>query len=92
MINFSQGEIELVTARSFNTALSRNHDWRFGRHGSFSVNPDKGVWFDHETGKGGLVSTLLGRRAEPMAPFDRAPTRMPSRWSARAAKLWGSAE
>ncbi|SDD72360.1 DUF7146 domain-containing protein [Rhodospira trueperi] len=42
-----------------NRAHSTRTDWRYGRHGSLSVDVRKGVWRDHETGDGGGVLDLI---------------------------------
>lgn len=42
-----------------NRAHSTRTDWRYGRHGSLSVDIRKGVWRDHETGDGGGVLDLI---------------------------------
>ncbi|WP_299436788.1 toprim domain-containing protein [uncultured Rhodospira sp.] len=42
-------------------AHSTRTDWRFGRHGSLSVDIRKGVWRDHEAGEGGGVLALVER-------------------------------
>jgi hypothetical protein len=44
-----------------NRALSSRHDLRFGRKGSFSVDPRKGTFFDHEANEGGGVLALVQR-------------------------------
>ena len=36
-------------------------DWRYGTKGSLSVRIDRGVWFDHEEGRGGGVLKLVMR-------------------------------
>jgi hypothetical protein len=85
--DFSQQDIEHATGRAFNRSMSNRREWRFGRKGAFSVNLDDAVWFDHETGEGGTVSALLGRRVEYSAPSPK-PASARKRWSAQAAKLW----
>lgn len=45
-----------------NRAHSTRIDWRYGRHGSLSVDVRKGVWRDHETGEGGGVLDLIRAR------------------------------
>jgi hypothetical protein len=43
-----------------NATMSRPpHDVRFGRHGSISVNYDKGIFQDHEANVGGGVLDLI---------------------------------
>jgi hypothetical protein len=42
-----------------NRAMSSNTELRFGSHGSLSVDLVKGVWHDHEMGKGGGVLDLI---------------------------------
>jgi hypothetical protein len=44
-----------------NTALSNTKNLRWGSHGSKSVDPDKGVWHDHETNEGGGTLDLVKR-------------------------------
>ncbi|WP_413207001.1 toprim domain-containing protein [Rhodospirillum sp. A1_3_36] len=44
-----------------NRAVSTKWDWRYGRHGSLSVDIRKGVWCDHEAGDGGGVLDLIRR-------------------------------
>ena len=34
-------------------------EWRYGTHGSLSVNLDKGIWFDHELNEGGGCFDLI---------------------------------
>jgi hypothetical protein len=42
-----------------NNRLSNGSELRFGRHGSKSVNLDKGCWYDHENEVGGGVVSLV---------------------------------
>ncbi len=44
-----------------NKALSSPKEWRYGTHGSLSVNLERGTWYDHEQGKGGGVIDLICR-------------------------------
>lgn len=44
-----------------NAALSSAGEWRYGSHGSLSVDLELGVWADHEAGTGGGVLDLLKR-------------------------------
>src|SRR5262245_25597840 len=44
-----------------NRALSSKTELRYGSRGSFSVDLQKGVWHDHETGQGGGVLDLVTR-------------------------------
>ncbi|WP_276200589.1 AAA family ATPase [Chelatococcus sp. XZ-Ab1] len=44
-----------------NRVLSKNKTLRWGRGGSFSVDIEKGTWFDHEEGIGGGVLAFLKR-------------------------------
>ena len=44
-----------------NPRLSRGRQWRYGRHGSLSVDLEKGVWHDFETDEGGGVLHLNRR-------------------------------
>jgi len=44
-----------------NTRLSSDHELRYGSRGSFSIDLQKGVWHDHETGEGGGVLDLVQR-------------------------------
>jgi len=42
-----------------NRALSTAENWRYGRKGSISVDVTRGRWFDHESGAGGGVLSLI---------------------------------
>lgn len=44
-----------------NRRLSSESEWRYGTHGSLSVDLEKKVWFDHEKGEGGGVLELIAR-------------------------------
>ena len=44
-----------------NRALCKMHELRWGERGSFSVDTQKGVWRDHETGEGGGTLDLVKR-------------------------------
>jgi AAA domain len=44
-----------------NAALSNTQNLRWGSHGSKSVDPGKGTWFDHETNVGGGTLDLVKR-------------------------------
>lgn len=44
-----------------NRRLSSRRDWRYGSKGSLSINPESGVWHDHEAGEGGGVLDLVRR-------------------------------
>jgi AAA domain len=44
-----------------NRNLSNARELRWGTHGSFCVDLQKGVWSDHETGQGGGVLDLIER-------------------------------
>ncbi len=56
-------------------------EWRWGRKGSLSVvvgGARAGMWFDHEEGRGGWFSDLVGRdlgMAREDARLDRRPDR-----------------
>ena len=39
----------------------RGHEWRYGTHGSLCIDTRKGIWFDHEEGKGGGITGLIER-------------------------------
>jgi hypothetical protein len=39
--------------------MSKNGELRFGTHGSMAVDLKKGIWFDHEAGKGGGPLDLI---------------------------------
>ncbi len=39
----------------------RGNDWRYGTHGSLSIDINKGRWFDHEANQGGGVFELIRR-------------------------------
>jgi hypothetical protein len=74
-----------------NPRLSSAAELRFGAHGSLSIDLERGVWMDHEAGKGGGVMDFLARekglrgqeaiawlRREVGAPFeDRAADKDP---------------
>jgi hypothetical protein len=40
---------------------SSAHEWRYGTHGSLSINLTHGTWFDHETNEGGGVLGIIRR-------------------------------
>lgn len=42
-----------------NRSLSTAENWRYGRKGSLSVDVKRGRWFDHESGTGGGVLSLI---------------------------------
>ncbi|WP_259695913.1 toprim domain-containing protein [Pseudomonas frederiksbergensis] len=42
-----------------NAAMSKPTEFRFGAHGSLSVDLEKGVWHSHEDGRGGGVLDLI---------------------------------
>jgi predicted P-loop ATPase len=44
-----------------NAAMSSERELRFGARGSFSVDLEKGTWYDHEVGEGGGVIDLVMR-------------------------------
>lgn len=88
MADFSIEDIEHATGRTFNRSMSSRREWRFGRKGAFSVSPDAAVWFDHETGEGGTISALLGRRVMYAAPPPRSDHATPQRWSSRSRNIW----
>lgn len=46
-----------------NTRMSNGTEWRFGTHGSVSVDLEAGTFFDHERGKGGGVLDLVKWKA-----------------------------
>jgi hypothetical protein len=50
-------------------AQKRGHEWRYGNHGSLSIDLAKGRWFDHEVNAGGGVFDLIKRQghAQPAA-------------------------
>ena len=47
-----------------NSKLTAGSDWRYGTKGSLSVRIDRGVWFDHEEGRGGGVLALVIRELQ----------------------------
>ena len=47
-----------------NHALSRESELRYGGNGSLSVDLDRGVWYDHEEGRGGGTLDLVMRELE----------------------------
>jgi hypothetical protein len=56
--------VEAVARRFWgdpNPRLSSKTELRFGAHGARSVDLDKGVWFDNESGEGGGVLALVTR-------------------------------
>lgn len=56
--------IEAAAAAIFgepNRRLSKKNDTRYGAQGSFSVRPDTGQWYDHESKEGGGVLDLIKR-------------------------------
>ena len=44
-----------------NRKVTTGSDWRYGTQGSLSVRIDRGVWFDHEEGRGGGVLKFVMR-------------------------------
>jgi hypothetical protein len=44
-----------------NAALSSKTELRFGTRGSLTVDLEKGVWYDHESGEGGGLLGLIAR-------------------------------
>jgi hypothetical protein len=75
--------IEAVAADIFgacNEAMSREpEDVRFGNKGSVSVDYTKGIWYDHESERGGGVKgvavqifPILGEATATVEPGDRA--------------------
>ena len=40
----------------------RGTEWRYGNHGSLSVDTRKGIWFDHESNEGGGITKLIARQ------------------------------
>ena len=42
-----------------NRAISSAREWRYGTHGSLSVDLEKGTWFDHELNEGGGCIDLI---------------------------------
>jgi hypothetical protein len=59
---------ELITDRPFNERISKFNDLRFGSRGSLSIHPDKGTYYDHETGEGGGLVGLLKREKGHSGP------------------------
>ncbi|WP_336489723.1 AAA family ATPase [Methylobacterium nigriterrae] len=57
------GEIARLVLGSPNGRLSSVHELRYGTHGSLSVKLQDGVWFCHETQRGGGVLDLLREHA-----------------------------
>lgn len=94
MMPYNPEDIARRTGRPFNKAMSSSVDWRFGRHGSLSVNPRDGVWFDHESGQGGLLDRLMDKHQEYRPRLDpgRQPRLAKKRWSAEAERLWTRAK
>ena len=44
-----------------NWKLTSGSEWRYGTKGSLSVRIDRGVWFDHEEGRGDGVLKFVMR-------------------------------
>lgn len=56
------GEIARTLLGEPNPRHSSGTDLRYGTNGSLSIDPDAGVWFDHESAEGGGVLDLLARQ------------------------------
>lgn len=54
--------IALELLGSPNKGLSSPGEWRYGSHGSLSVDIEKGCWFDHEHNEGGGPVELVRRQ------------------------------
>ena len=49
-----------------NPKLSNKREWRYGSHGSLSIDLDKGTWYCHESETGGGCADLI-KRDNPLA-------------------------
>lgn len=97
-----QAEAEALAISAFgepNRRLSRCGELRFGRRGSVSFDPARGVWFDHEAGHGGgfLALRLDARATRRESAAERREREALAeaedrRKRALAAHLWASAE
>ncbi|MGH7746725.1 MAG: DUF7146 domain-containing protein, partial [Candidatus Dormibacteria bacterium] len=93
--------VEALGRRCFgepNKRLSTARELRFGRKGSISLDPARGVWFDHESGKGGGLREL--GEPNPMRARETAAERQgrvraaeieAERRKTLAGRLWRSA-
>ena len=53
-----------------NPRLSNARELRWGRHGSFAVNLNRGTWFDFEAGTGGGLLALVARETGAATPAE----------------------
>jgi hypothetical protein len=70
-MHFDIGQVAKALLGPPNAHLSDDKLWRYGTHGSLSVDLTKNVWHDHETNRGGGVLDLIirergGDRAEAL--------------------------
>src|SRR4051794_19891985 len=86
-------EIERLACRLWGEPTTREpFELRFGAHGSKSVRPGLGIWFDHEANEGGGYRDLyrLLHGSYPENGSDRSEFKIP--WSMRrnlgAPKAW----
>ena len=62
-----------------NAKLSRGTELRFGTHGSMSVDTAKATWFNHETGEGGGLISLV-QANEPVSMNGTIPDILESKF------------
>jgi hypothetical protein len=55
------GAIARILLGEPNARLSSKTEWRYGTHGSLSIDLEKCTWFDHEAGEGGGTHALITR-------------------------------
>lgn len=80
------GEVTRALLGEPNTALSSAAELRFGSRGSLSIDLERAIWHDHESGAGGGLLDLIARQTghEDGAAFEWlrehgfAPERVPS--------------
>jgi putative DNA primase/helicase len=69
-----------------NSRLSSPHELRWGRHGSFAVDLNRGTWFDFEAATGGGLLALVARETGAATPAECL------QWLRNAGLLPGEAE
>jgi len=63
-MQFSTADVETICRALLgapNGALSSKTNWRYGKHGSLSIDIKKATWFDWEIGRGGGILDLIAR-------------------------------
>lgn len=61
-MNNLSAHIETVALRLLGEPTSkRGTEWRYGNHGSLSIDTKRGLWFDHESNEGGGLVDLVER-------------------------------